>query len=751
MADFQDELQNPTAPKVSKVSNKDIVKEINADNEKDYLKGLKKKNKGYLIEGLDLLERDRVARYITDQFKKCDEKHDELCDNIDEADAVYRMERTSIPGDDGTMPNYRSPLSTVTLEVIHANLMNVFFTPKDLARALPTEEGDIPKIQKLNTFMNWSCKNELEAFEKIDQLFHNSTKVGECPYIVHWVKEYGTEIKRKMIMNPANPGEPLVDPDTQKPLYQEIEEQKLLYNGPRLEVFSRKDYFQPLNSLMGKTPEWEARRIRLTYDQYLREQLQGKMFPGTAEDITDWSGSSEDTAKIDFEGDNVPMGRWEQEFREWYGRLRLKVIKDDADDETLEYEELEDEFIAIIHLPSETLCSLRKNKFPLKMRPMGMDYFIPDDEGRRVGLGVVTMLDSQQKAYDVMWNQFIFGTMQANNPIIFYAPTGNQRDEPQKLKNGYMYPSSDPNSLKVVQLPGPTPHITMALELVQQWTQLLFGISDYSAGVESKVDPSAPAKKAELVVAQGNVRLNAIIKRKNKTIQDILLRWFLLYKENMPPNKFMRIAGAADEDPFKFTALNISDFALQSNPDFELTGNILNSNKNLEAQKAVMIYQLLSQNPFFMPNSQPGILALHSLTKWLIDKLDETGLDRFIPQAPGETVQTPEEENARFMQGDTGEPTEQEDHKKHLQVHNQMLADPNVPDEVKELIVPHARKHVELLRTQVAQAIMMQQQGINPQQFQQGGQGGQQQNAGAGTPRPTDAVLPGQPAGVAGR
>ncbi|GAF81565.1 unnamed protein product, partial [marine sediment metagenome] len=425
-----------------------------------------------------------------------------------------------------------------------------------------------------------------------------------------------------------------------------------------------------------KQPSWEARRIRLTYDQYLKDELQGKMYPGSIKNIKDWGGTGEDTNKEDYEGDAIPVGKWEKEFFEFYLKLRITTVKRGKDNEIEEYQELEDEFIAIINIEDEVLCSLRKNKFPLKQRPIGMDYFLPDDEGRRSGLGIMEFMDSIQTGYDALYNQFIFGVIQSNNPFGFFTPMGNQRDEPIKIKNGYMYPTADANAINIVKLPPPDESLQLIMDLVRYWAQMLFGISDYSAGMESKIDPSAPAKKVEIVVAQGNVRLNTIIKRKNKTLQDIFKRWYLLYRDNMPPNKFMRIAGEDRDNPWKFEAVNMSDFALKSIPDFELTGNILNVNKTFEANKALAIYNLLIQNPFFTPKTTQGLQALHSVTKWLIDKLDETGLSAFLPPAQGETINTPEEENARFLQGDYGEPTEGEDHQDHIIKHRNFILDP---------------------------------------------------------------------------
>ncbi len=728
---FQDFLQDPTQKLPSSIipnpaSTDKIIKEIEADNEKQYLQELKKKNKDYLIGGLTLLERERIAQYIVDRYNEVIDKHRELCDKIDEWDETYRMVRKSIPGDDGDMPNYVTPLSTVTLEVVHANIMNVFFTPKDIMRVLPTEEGDVPKVKKLSVFGNWSAKNELDIFNQCDRLFHNSAKIGECPYIVHWVKEYGTEIVREIIVNPADPSQPLIDPDTQQPLFIEREVPKLLYNGPKLEIFSRKDYLQPLNATMDKTPEWEMRIVRYTYDEFLREELQGKMYAGSIQELRDWGAQElNEIEKEDFEGDPIPLGAYEKEFVEFYGRLRIKVIKNDAEDELEEYEELEDEFIAIVNIEDRVLCSLRKNKFPLKMRPIGVDYFIPDDEGRRRGIGIMEFMSGPQKCYDALYNQYIFGTIQANNPVIFFTPMGNMRNEPLKMRNGYMYPTADPNSIKMFQFPQPSQSLQMMLDLVRYWSQLLFGISDYAAGMESKIDPSAPAKKAEIVVAQGSVRLNMIIKRKLKTLKDIFKRWYLLYRDNMPSDKFMRIAGDSKDNPWKFEKVTLSDFALKSIPDFELTGNILNVNKSYEANKAITIYNIFISNPFFQPTTAQGMQALHALTKWLADKLDETGLSRFIPAPPGDIVYTPEEENARFLQGDEGHPTPNEDHVHHIRVHRSMLVDLTIPDEVKQRVVEHINEHVKMMQEIVTQQMVMSEMGYSPQQLQQT-QGGTQ-------------------------
>jgi len=732
----------------TKIPDKEIIKEIEADNEKEYLKELKKKNEGFLVENLSLLQRERIAQKIIDYFEDVKTKHKEIEDKQDENDAVYRMERKEVAGSQGTLSNYRSPMSTVSTEVIHSNYMNVFFTPKDIGRVLPTEEGDIGKVGKLSTFMNWSCKNELNLFEGLDRLFHNSTKNGEAPYLMHWVKEFGTKIVRKPIPDPTNPDKPLFDPDTKDVIVQETEEEVLLYNAPKFEPFSRKDYYQPKNAVMGRTPDWEGMKIRMTYDEYLREQLQGKMYADTISEIKGWGqGRSEESNMIDVEGDQIPVGDWEKEFMVWFGRMKINVIKDDKDDsEAIDMEELEDEFIAIVNMESNVLCQLRRNKFPLKQRPIGLDYFMPDDEGRRSAIGVIGFMEGLQKAYDVLYNEFMTGTTNANNPILLMEPLGNKRDEKTKIQNGFIYMTPNAGTAKWFQFPQPDASLTAMLKLITSWGQLLFGISDYQSGIDSRTDPEAPAKKAQIVVQQGNVRMNAIIKRKIKTIQDILNRWFLLYQQNLPANKFVRVAGEEGEE-FRFQSMHYDDFSLASNPDFELTGNFLNMNKSLELNRKIGTYQLMFTNPLFNPQVQGGVGRLLGLTKWIVDELDESGsLASLLPQSPGQEVKTPEEENARFLQGDTGEPTQGEDHPNHLKVHQQFLQDPNIPEELKMNVIKHIHATIKMIQEEREQQMVMMQMG----QPQKGGQDAQPSGAGqvqAGTAQP---MVQGQTANMGG-
>ncbi len=725
--DAEDKAQNP-------ISDEQIFKELDEINEKEYLAKIKKKNKKYLIE-LDYLEKERIAQHISDLYITSKVKHKNIEDKIDNYDDIYRMKPIVVSEGTEDSTTYRTPLSTVTLEVVHANIMNVFFTPADVMRVLPTEKNDISKVNKLETFGNWSMRNEMRLFEKIDRLFHSSAKNGECPYIVYWTKEYGTEIKIEKIPNPLNPSEPLFDIDTKEPIVQESEVTKLLYSGPTLEVFSRKDYILPENTTTNFIPSWEMRRVRISADKVRRSELEGKYYEGTAKDIG-W-GSSFDSALTDTEDNVVPMGKDETEFIEFYGKLRIKTIKEGKNEEEDDFEELEDEFIAVVEPLSQTLCSLRKNKFPLKMRPIGLDVFMPDDEGRAEGIGIMEFMESIQQSHDLLHNQYLTGSIQANEPVIFFTPLGNTKREPIKIKHGYMYPTSDPNSIKFERFPSPDQSLWNMMEKVENQAQALFGISDYAQGMESSIDPSAPARKAELVVAQGNVRLNLIIRRKNNTLKDIFKRWFLLYQANMPPNKFMRIAGESKENPWKFEAINMSDFSLNAIPDFELTGNVLNANKSLEIQKVMGIYNLLIVNPFFSPKTSQGIAALHALTKWTMDKLDETGISNFLPTVKTE-IFTPEEENARFLQGDEIKPMMEDDHVYHMKTHDQSIFDTSIPAEIRDKIFEHNKIHAKMISELITKQRVMSMQENNPQNM--GMTGGM--NGPEGMPQPAQGPVP---------
>lgn len=219
----------------------------------------------------------------------------------------------------------------------------------------------------------------------------------------------------------------------------------------------------------------------------------------------------------------------------------------------------------------------------------------------------------------------------------------------------------------------------------------------------------------------------------------------------MPPNKFMRIAGEAD-DPWKFEKISYEDFALNSIPDFELVGNVLNANKQLELQKAIAVFQMLAPLPLFQPTSQEGLQGLISLVKWLVSKIDDMSLTAFIPQLKqGDMVHTPEEENALMLQGQTIEPLPNEDQVYHLKIHMPFLQSPNTPEEIKPLIAEHIKKEVQMLKQKMTQAIAMQQaaqqvppmmggQPMMPPQAPQGGMPGGMNGNRVGTQRSTPTV-----------
>lgn len=711
MPDFADQLSD--APKDIHAGQFKPEDLSNAE-EKIELEGMKKRNK-YLLMGLMEDEKLSIANHIIDLYEDAKGEHQELCEKLSSWDECARLVRKEVIGSQGNLPNYRLPVSLLTHEVIHANVMNVFFSPQDIMRVLPTAVEDVPKVNNICVFGNWSMKNEMDIFAGFDMLSHASIKNGEAVAMIYWRRDFGVDIERIPMRD--DQGQVQYDPETKELIYQEKEVTKILYDAPVMEIIDRKDYIQPPYSLMNQTPEWEGRIVRISYDTFLRDELQGKYYDGSIDLIKDWPSTSQTIEeKQDYEGNDMLVPKWNKEFLEFYGRLKINVIEEDlTGDAAVQAHELEDEFIAVVHIETRTLCQLRKNRFPMKMRPFVVDYFVPDDTGRRAGLGAYELMDPLQKCYDNLYNQFVYAVELSNNPIVFFSPTGNMRDERFKIEKGYAYPTADPNSVKLFSFPPPNDSLRECMDLVQQWAQFLFGISDYAAGMQSNIDPEASGKKVQTIIDQGNVRLNMIVKRKNNTLKEIFKRWFLLYQANMPPNKFMRVAGEQN-DPWKFNAITYEDFALQSLPDFELTGNILNANKQLVANQAIATYQLLAPNFLFNVQTSNGLALYTSLTKWLIDKIGDAELSRFISGTDTDGVTyTPEEEDALMLQGESVDPQPNEDVSHHLQVHMAYMNNPQTPDQIKPMIAEHIAKTVQLAKQQMAQKLAMQQAGIGPQ------------------------------------
>lgn len=247
--------------------------DLTEDDQKAYLGTIKARGK-YKLISTTKEERLRIANHIISLYNEAIPEHEIVCEKIDQWDETSRLVRKELVGSQGELPNYRMPLSLLSHEVIHANVMNVFFSPQEIMRCIPTATDDVPKVNNIMVFGNWSMKNEMDIFPKFDMLDHSSIKNGEGVAMVYWKKEYGVEIQR-IPMKDAE-GNVVYDEETKEPIYQEKEVPKLVYNAPWMEVISRKDYIQPAGCMMNDTPEWEGRIVRLTYDSYLRDELEGK-------------------------------------------------------------------------------------------------------------------------------------------------------------------------------------------------------------------------------------------------------------------------------------------------------------------------------------------------------------------------------------------------------------------------------------------------------------------------------------------
>jgi hypothetical protein len=152
--------------------------ELTQEDQHKYLGKIKKRNK-YLLLDLTEEEKKRVGEYIIDLYDEAMPEHELICQKIDDWDEVSRLIRKEVIGSEGELPNYRMPVSFLTHEVIHSNVMNTFFSPQEIMRVIPTAIDDIEKVDNICVFGNWSMKNELDIFTKFDMFCHSSIKNGE--------------------------------------------------------------------------------------------------------------------------------------------------------------------------------------------------------------------------------------------------------------------------------------------------------------------------------------------------------------------------------------------------------------------------------------------------------------------------------------------------------------------------------------------------------------------------------------------
>lgn len=269
-------------------------------------------------------------------------------------------------------------------------------------------------------------------------------------------------------------------------------------------------------------------------------------------------------------------------------------------------------------------------------RPFAESQFIPVP-GRRLGIGLLEMMETLHDVKKQTMDQTIDGGTIANVPFFFYRATSNMRPETIRLWPGEGYPLSDPkNDVHFPQMGNQGQAFGFNLySLLTQEEERLTNIGELQFGrvPQGKASALRTTSGMQTVLAQGDARPERILRRFFIGFTDIFANFHEMNQRFLPKKKQFRISGYVrpDQDPYR----EVNDLdAISGRFQFRFMANALNTNKAAVQQA---LSQLMGTYVSEM-NIQLGLIDPDGIFRMQFDYGKSMGMDpgRYLkPPTPG--------------------------------------------------------------------------------------------------------------------
>ncbi len=479
------------------------------------------------------------------------------------------------------------PIDAFTIEGLLPRFLKVCYGSKPIVWVRGTAQSDIPKAPIVQEALNYQLTRMIKIYRRMKLIFKTVTMEGDgfakCVWekqtrpfnrIVHYLQN---PMDGKLILNPETNKLMEVKEDyTPQPLdgfgtmpimvKDEIQEEKVIYEGPMVYGRTIKELIIPKNADSPEIEDWDwiCDTYEKTFDWLARRE--GDIKEGKFKNV---DKIFEDV--ISKSADHNKAMRTPIKIFEWYGRYD---INEDNKDE---------EIVAFVCPKYKVLLGWMLSPFPV--RPF-FHYQIIPMEGRPFGKGVPEFLIGLRDMIDAVFNQMIDrGSINNNPPVI--VPSDHE-DELNPFGPGVKWKSDNPVAYRVLELPKSEQIEFAKMEFLLGMVQKLFGVMDYAVAETGGLAGNRTATGIMSVIGEGNIKFDDMIRALQDINEDLYDFIVNLNADNLDDN-FIENLTEQKVNPFK--DINKSYWA--GNYDYESVGNSININRGIEQSNAVMSYNTM--------------------------------------------------------------------------------------------------------------------------------------------------------------
>lgn len=481
------------------------------------------------------------------------------------------------------------PIDAFTIEGLLPRFLKVCYGSKPIAWIRGTGESDVPKAPIVQEALNYQLTRMIKIYRRMKLVFKTVVMEGDGFAKCVWEKE--TRPFNRVVRYLQNPqtGEiqfdaqgknievkedyvPQPDPQTGitfQVIKDEIQEEKVIYEGPQVYGRTIKELVIPKNADSPNIEDWDwiCDTYEKTFDWLKRNEgdiKEGK-FSNIEKIFEEVIGKSADHNKAM----RTPI-----KIYEWYGKYD---INDDNKDE---------EIIAFVCPKYKVLLGWMLSPFPV--RPF-FHYQIIPMEGRPFGKGVPEFLIGLRDMIDAVFNQMIDRGSITNNPPII-VPSEHE-DELNPFGPGVKWKSDNANTYRVLELPKSEQMEFAKMEFLLGMVQKLFGVMDYAVSDTGGLAGNRTASGIASVIGEGNIKFDDMIRALQDINEDLYEFIVNLNADNLDDDFIYQLT-EQKENPFK----SIQKSYWAGNYDYEAMGNSININRGIEQSNALLSYNTVTNS-----------------------------------------------------------------------------------------------------------------------------------------------------------
>lgn len=538
------------------------------------------------------------------------------------------METKNTPWENAS--NICLPLLSIATLQFHARAYDALIPPREVMRALPTGDEDIPRADRVSKYMNYQILYKMPDFEEgMDKTLMQLPIVGD--------------VFRKTVYD--NDLEMVVS------VYTSADDVVVNYGVQSVETAKR------ITHRLYMTP-WDINR-----------RVNGRVYAEWARNLP--SGT------VDIKSEIKEMVDKQQGIEEPASGTSVKdrIVLEQHRDWDLEGSGVGQPYVITVDYETRRVLRITRREY---LDPNGVparvDYFthyvfFPNPEGF-YGLGFGILIRHLNEAANTIINEVIdAGTLANMQGGFVLARSGLKTGAVHMERGKYKAVNSSVDDIRKAifnfDFKGPNQTLYAVLGLLYEYSKLVSSISETMTGQLPSSD--TPASTVQALIEEGRKVFSSIHKRIHRSFKKELSKIFRLNSIYLNEEEYFKVLGDSNIPQGEEFRIGRSDF-LETRDVIPVSDPAIIS----RAEKVMKAERVLQQT-FTSPLTAQNQEAQFAATKRFYEAMEVPNIAEILKPPPPPPDLPPEQENANFFTEQPANVLPNQDHGWHLQIHKAFL------------------------------------------------------------------------------